>query len=398
MADGTLDALPLPTPTVSPTSPTSLASRSSRPMIRIITPASGTPNASPLTPNQRVDPADPQNLQYNIYLELVKLNANAKTRNHAPLTPAHYYPYISRRNAFWTSAQLTPTPASAHGRNDPIAMREGAEFDALGQQFTTLVIISTFTANLIIAFLTLAHNLISGRQDIYAYSMIIEVGQFLALIGMATHAGVIIISGRCAALASKHAKKQAKLVDEQREEEKEVKCEMPDEGDSERKMDHLAPSMATEERLPVTTPTTTQTGSSPYDIKNPSFPSLRSFRRFLTVCETLQLFGTAIFFLGVTVLIFLIFLHSMFPIVLTVGCVIGTCALSWLIGFWEISASKQLIRVVRSVWTRWMFGVGMWVGAACCVSSGGRRGGKSQRKRSDAHESDLEKGEATRSV
>ncbi|KAM6490267.1 hypothetical protein JOM56_014244 [Amanita muscaria] len=93
-------------------------------------------------------------------------------------------------------------PASAHGRNDPIAMREGTEFDALGQQFTTLVIISTFTAILIIAFLTLAHNLISGRQDIYTYSMIIEVGQFLALIGMATHAGVIIISGRCAVLAS----------------------------------------------------------------------------------------------------------------------------------------------------------------------------------------------------
>ncbi|KAM6504378.1 hypothetical protein JOM56_001321 [Amanita muscaria] len=53
-------------------------------------------------------------------------------------------------------------PASAHGHNDPIAMCEGTEFDALGQQFTTLVIISTFTANLIIAFLTLAHNLISG--------------------------------------------------------------------------------------------------------------------------------------------------------------------------------------------------------------------------------------------
>ncbi|KAM6489499.1 hypothetical protein JOM56_015056 [Amanita muscaria] len=101
-----------------------------------------------------------------------------------------------------TSTQLTPMPASAHGRNDPIAMREGTEFDALGQQFTTLVIISTFTAILIIAFLTLAHNLISGRQDIYTYSMIIEVGQFLALIGMATHAGVIIISGRCAVLAS----------------------------------------------------------------------------------------------------------------------------------------------------------------------------------------------------
>ncbi|KIL58251.1 hypothetical protein M378DRAFT_336365 [Amanita muscaria Koide BX008] len=83
------------------------------------------------------------------------------------------------------------------------------------QQFTTLVVISTFTANLIIAFLTLAHNLISRGQDIYAYSMIIEVGQFLALIGRATHAGVIIISGRCAALALKHAEKQAKLIDEQ---------------------------------------------------------------------------------------------------------------------------------------------------------------------------------------
>ncbi|KAM6490268.1 Peptidase A4 family domain containing protein [Amanita muscaria] len=45
-----------------------------------------------------------------------------------------------------TSTQLTLMPASAHGRNDPIAMREGTEFDALGQQFTTLVIISTFTA------------------------------------------------------------------------------------------------------------------------------------------------------------------------------------------------------------------------------------------------------------
>ncbi|KAF8629382.1 hypothetical protein AX17_005678 [Amanita inopinata Kibby_2008] len=93
---------------------------------------------------------------------------------------------------------------SYYGENTKVAL-EAAEYDALGQQFTTLVLISTFTAALITAFVTLVHNILRAARDFQTVPF--EIGMFFALGGMAVHTGVIIIAGRSAALALKYAKR-----------------------------------------------------------------------------------------------------------------------------------------------------------------------------------------------
>jgi hypothetical protein len=212
---------------------------------------------------------------------------------------------------------------------------------------------------LIIAFLTLAHNIISARNT--HPEIIFEVGMFLALGGMAIHAGVIIISGRCAALALKHAKRLT--VETQRKQLKERAEEAADEwseeswadDDSVRKATPLADRYQGQSKGKEKA----QQGGSPratvphmneiesYDDK--PGPPLPDFRRFLKVCEFLQLLGTTVFFLGVSVLFFLMFPHLFFPIILIAGFVAGSGLLNLLIGFWKISATNQLIEMARTL-------------------------------------------------
>ena len=247
---------------------------------------------------------------------------------------------------------------------------------------------STFTANLIIGFLTLAHNILSSRQ---AYSMIqYEIGMFFALAGMAIHSGVIIIAGRSAALALKYAKRlpvQAHLKEEKRRQHMQeansseaVADSASDSDDGEILEPHVATNASEDHGHPPSDPSTSSNIDNKLLLKptpQPPFskeaqipitpvspvPSLMTettqalqlsdFHRFLKTCESLQLMGTATFFLGVMVLIFIMFFNRVFPILLLLGCVLSSFLTSWIIGFWQVSATKQLIAVAAHYWRRW---------------------------------------------
>ncbi|KAF8338621.1 hypothetical protein F5887DRAFT_982105, partial [Amanita rubescens] len=317
---------------------------------------------------------DNNDIQQAIYTELTKISKSFET--------------------FVTATETGPSLITRRSR----ATLEAAEYDALGQQFTTLVIISTFTANLIIGFLTLAHNILSSRQS---FSMIqYEFGMFFALGGMAIHAGVIIIAGRSAALALKYAKR-IPVQDHWREERERQKRKKnanysgnessptSDSSDKPSSATHQ-PHSATEDSegqdhrdIPSSDPSSStmidenfnpeaNNLSKPQrfaeDISTPTTPHspvpsltesgqalhLSDFRRFLKTCESLQLMGTATFFLGVMVLIFIMFFQRVFPIVLLVGCVASSLLMSWMIGFWKVSATNQLIIVFKNNWRAWM--------------------------------------------
>lgn len=233
-----------------------------------------------------------------------------------------------------------------------------------------------------------------------------EIGMFFALGGMAIHAGVIIIAGRSAALALKYAKRlpvQAHL-NEEKSREKQQRLEKADapeavtgsSSDSD-DGDMLAPHVATNasEGHGHPTPSGPSTSSTinnelflkPKPQPPPPFskeaqtpitpvspvPSLMAetaqilklsdFHRFLKTCESLQLMGTATFFLGVMVLIFIMFFNRVFAILLLVGCVVSSCLTSWIIGFWQVSATKQLFSVAAHYWRRWRRCLGVDVGA-----------------------------------
>src|SRR6266550_3765315 len=262
---------------------------------------------------------------------------------------------------------------------------------------------STFTANLIIGFLTLAHNILSSRES---FSMIqYEFGMFFALGGMAIHAGVIIIAGRSAALALKCAKR-IPVQDHWREErerqqrkkkanysgnERSPTSDSSDKPSSAMPQPHSATGDFEGRDIPSTDPSSSTMIDENFnpeannlskpkhqrfaeDIPTPTTPHspapsltesgqdlhLSDFRRFLKACESLQLLGTAIFFLGVMVLIFIMFFRRVFPIVLLVGCVVSSLLMSWMIGFWKVSATNQLIVVFKNCWRAWM-GIGVSV-------------------------------------
>ncbi|KAF8622974.1 hypothetical protein AX15_006573 [Amanita polypyramis BW_CC] len=336
---------------------------------------------------------DSNELQHAIYIELTKITSSLNAA--APKSPATETSssFLTRSGGFWASSRHVTVRDSSDNR----AKLEAAEYDALGQQFTTLVIISTFTANLIIGFLTLAYNILRSQTDFPKIKF--EVGMFFALGGMAIHSGVIIVAGRSAALALKYAKRlpaQAYLKKRERGRENET-----DGSESESGAEDYSPNSGAEGTFlhlgkgkepeypdlqishldePSTSGTNHHIPSkiplneprSPFAqlpfLQQPSRPKpkctlsllspalgevpqdqLRSqdFHVFLKVCESLQLLGTAIFFLGVMIFIFVMFFHRAFPIMLLLGCLIGSCSISWKIGFWKVSATHQLLTTAR---------------------------------------------------
>lgn len=225
-----------------------------------------------------------------------------------------------------------------------------------------------------------------------------EFGMFLALGGMAIHAGVIIIAGRSAALALKYAKRipvQAHWKEEREREKRKKNANYSGNENSDSPNKPLSatprPSSATEDcegQYHLDIPPSDPSSSTMIDEKsfdpeanNLSIPThhtedtrtpttphspvpsltdsnqalhLSDFHRFLKSCESLQLMGTATFFLGVMILIFIMFFHLVFPIVLLVGCVASSLLMSWMIGFWKVSATNQLIKVAKNCWRAWM--------------------------------------------
>ncbi|KAF8872506.1 hypothetical protein BD779DRAFT_1679672 [Infundibulicybe gibba] len=124
--------------------------------------------------------------------------------------------------------------------------------DALTDQFNMLVVISTFTASLIVSFIQLVKDVMEVENR-----LAFDVGMFLSFLAMGVHFGNIIVAGRGAALTSQH----------------EV---MADEGG--------------------------------YDAKY--------FGHYLELCEQLQFAATILFISSIILLSFFVFSKLTFPIVL----------------------------------------------------------------------------------
>ncbi|KAF8622976.1 hypothetical protein AX15_006574 [Amanita polypyramis BW_CC] len=343
---------------------------------------------------------DSSELQRAICVELAKITSslNAVTKSLAAETTSSY---VKRSGGLWAA----PQHATVRDSNDNGVTLAAAGYDALKQQFTTLIIISTFTGGLIIAFLTLAYNILSNRTEFPTVTF--EIGMFFALGGMAIHLGIIVAAGRSTTLALKYAEQvqvQAYLrKKERRRKKKEAEGYESDisamtyspndePGSPSRlgkgKEPEFTYSYTNRPGQPSTNITNHSIVQTPLDElpapfarfprpRQPSQPqynrrlSLLSlavsefsdlsqdqlqtydFRPFLKVCESFQVLGTAIFFVSIMILIFDMFFHREFPIILLVGCVVGLYMMIWKTGFWKASAVHHLISIVGNRWGTW---------------------------------------------
>ncbi|KAF5383234.1 hypothetical protein D9615_004918 [Tricholomella constricta] len=71
------------------------------------------------------------------------------------------------------------------------------KFEALGSQFNMIVVISTFTASLIISYLSLVKSIVNDN-----HAVAFDIGMFLSYFAMNIHFGNIIVAGRGSALTS----------------------------------------------------------------------------------------------------------------------------------------------------------------------------------------------------
>lgn len=73
-------------------------------------------------------------------------------------------------------------------------------YQSLSEQFSMLVVISTFTASLIVAFLSLVKSIVLDNHRVA-----FDVGMLLAFFAMSLHFGNIIVAGRGSALTSQYS-------------------------------------------------------------------------------------------------------------------------------------------------------------------------------------------------
>jgi len=147
-------------------------------------------------------------------------------------------------------------------------------YESMLQQFNMQLLISTFTAGLIVSFCGLASGLqISGTHAEHLYS----VGLLLSLLAITFHFFNILISGRCVALCSDH---NALLKQQQQEKEK---------------------------------------GHS---------SNMAYFHRTLATCEQLYLHGTLVFGVAVLEMSFVMFKHWVYPVVFCCVVAVGLVVLS----------------------------------------------------------------------
>lgn len=214
----------------------------------------------------------------------------------------------------------------------PATLMCSEEYSALAGQFGTFVLVvwdfsylamtqlttpfsenqSTFTATLIIGFLSLARDIISSN-DTDTRNLNFEVGMFLSLLATGSHIGVIIIAGRAAALCMRLAAHT-------------------------RFVHHIdLENSFRENSKPGFKPKV----SSLHDIAALNLHEA-DFYLYVTYCERLQLSGTIC--LGVTIifLTFSIFQYRVFPVLLVTAAVCGSLAVCWM-GFWKLSVTREYI-------------------------------------------------------
>ncbi|TFK68556.1 hypothetical protein BDN72DRAFT_898045 [Pluteus cervinus] len=166
------------------------------------------------------------------------------------------------------------------------------EFEGLGIQFNIVIAISTFTASLVIAFLSLARDILLNNSNTpgLGQSRPLEIGMMLGFLTTATHLVIIIVAGRAATLSFR------------------IKA----------------------------------LGQKPKSL------DLKHFRLYFYLCEQLHLMATTLFL--ATVLYMTIYLFSprlVYPLVLYGYTTIGVY-LFYRTGFWRASV---LVEDVKSIWT-----------------------------------------------
>ncbi|KAL4253629.1 hypothetical protein ABKN59_003422 [Abortiporus biennis] len=146
-------------------------------------------------------------------------------------------------------------------------------YESLSEQFNVLVLISTFTVALIFSFLSLANDIINNSNTTH-----FEVGMLLAFLSIGIHLWVAVVAGRAATICYREAR-------------------------------------------------------TPKDRREFS-PS--KFSPYLILGEQLQVFGTVLFIPAVLLLIWNMFDHIVYSIVLYVLAV-GSAYLVFRIGYWRVS-------------------------------------------------------------
>ncbi|KAF8067917.1 hypothetical protein FPV67DRAFT_1669786 [Lyophyllum atratum] len=146
-----------------------------------------------------------------------------------------------------------------------LKVKEDAAFEALVSQFNMLVVISTFTASLIISFLSLVKSITADTHPVA-----FDIGMLLSFFAMSTHFGNIIVAGRGSALAAQHP---------------------------------------------------ADTAGTRHDLKY--------FRHYLQICEQLQFCATVVFLVSVVQLTFFVFHRITYPLVLLGVSMVGSLVVFW---------------------------------------------------------------------
>ncbi|KAF8908493.1 hypothetical protein CPB84DRAFT_1843398 [Gymnopilus junonius] len=100
-----------------------------------------------------------------------------------------------------TKPVIHAPPAPAYKTISAETVESNPSAEDLNRQFTMLVVISTFTAALIVSFISLVFNIVDTR-----HKTAFNVGMFFSFISLLIHLGDIVIAGRGAALASQQDK------------------------------------------------------------------------------------------------------------------------------------------------------------------------------------------------
>ncbi|KAF8067903.1 hypothetical protein FPV67DRAFT_1669772 [Lyophyllum atratum] len=212
-----------------------------------------------------------------------------------PITEKQLHEQPSTTDADWTP-YVRPTSSM-----DPIFTSE--EYEAFARQFGTSVLISTFTATLIVAFLALARDIIDAPDTPDPVALIhFNIGMLLGMAATGLHIGVIVVAGRAAALCFRLS---AAAV---RDESKSIHCS---------------------KRLP--------------SLEGSRHFAQVDFFRYIKYCDHLQLVASMM------LLCFFLFLaYSMFTLKVFFWILFGASTIGGFsvfnTGFWKVSLAREAIR------------------------------------------------------
>lgn len=199
--------------------------------------------------------------------------------------------------------------------------KQRLELGSLSSEFNILVLISTFTAALVIAFLSLAQSLIGNVRSSRPY----QFGLFFSFVAMGFHLFATLVASRAGMICFRLSKSlDTHLSIDQ------------DSSDSQTIEEHRNVGEDGLNRLKPDT-------RSWYDRKL----DMTDFQRFLVLCEQLQLIGTTIYIPSALFLLFFMFERKEFPIVIYAMTGLGGLAV-YRLGFWKVSVLWRDLHLMYS--------------------------------------------------